>query len=69
MPRMPRTDTNRGQSEGQNTEPLLIAAAARACACGKRLPAAASLHVYKCECGRVWLRPDCSEVCAAWQAC
>lgn len=48
-------------------KPSAIAAPAQICACGKRLPAAVSLHVYKCECGRVWLRPDCSEVCAAWE--
>jgi len=39
-----------------------------ACVCGKRLPAALSLHVYKCECGRLWVRPDCSEVCTSWEA-
>jgi len=51
-----------------NIESSAIAAPAQVCACGKRLPATVSLHVYKCECGRVWLRPDCSEVCAPWEA-
>jgi hypothetical protein len=35
------------------------------CKCGRPLPEARSLHIHRCECGRVWLRPDCSEDCSA----
>lgn len=45
-----------------------IESAVAACGCGARLPVPLSLHVYRCDCGRLWLRPDCSEVCAPWQA-
>lgn len=36
------------------------------CECGKPLPTNPALHVHRCECGRLWLRPDCSESCEFW---
>ena len=36
------------------------------CPCGRVLPVAQAQHVYHCLCGRFWLRPDCSEICAPW---
>jgi hypothetical protein len=36
------------------------------CACGKILPFGQAHHVHRCSCGRIWLRPDCSEICAPW---
>ncbi|HYP27391.1 MAG TPA: hypothetical protein VE262_11800 [Blastocatellia bacterium] len=38
----------------------------QACACGALLPSNSSQHFYKCPCGRVWLKPDCSESCGSW---
>ncbi|MBI3651006.1 MAG: hypothetical protein HY231_08145 [Acidobacteria bacterium] len=37
------------------------------CECGKVLPVAQAQHVYRCACGRLWLRADCSEVCEPWR--
>jgi hypothetical protein len=36
------------------------------CECGNPLPFDPTRHVYRCDCGRLWLRPDCSEECAPW---
>ena len=38
------------------------------CPCGRAIWTAPQAHVYQCPCGRLWLRPDCSEACETrWQ--
>lgn len=37
------------------------------CTCGRKLPLAPPIHLHKCECGKLWIKADCSDECLDWQ--